>query len=85
MCAALCAAMLQALVQAHKTSRERVLANSGVEIVVHALVSFPASSKLVQHASMVLERLGLPAHPEDERATQRAAQALEQARARWPK
>eukprot|EP01043_Picozoa_sp_COSAG02_P023887 COSAG02_NODE_1289_length_13445_cov_16.898322_4_plen_78_part_00 len=77
--------MLQALVQAHKSSREHVLANGGVELVVQALVSFPASSKLVQHASMLLERLGLPAHPADERATQRAAKALEQARARWPK
>ena len=77
--------MLQALVQAHKRSRERVKAVGGVEVLVQALVSYPASSKLVQHASMVLERLGLPAHPEDEQATQRAAKALEQARARWPK
>jgi hypothetical protein len=75
--------MLQALVQSHRKSRERVLANGGAEAVVHALVSFPASSKLIQHASMVLESLGLPAHPQDERATQRAARALEQARARW--
>ena len=84
-CAVLYAAMLQALVHAHKLSRKRVLANSGVETVVQTLVSFPASSKLVQHASMILERLGLPVHAEDERATLRAAHALEQARARWPK
>lgn len=77
--------MLQALVRSHKKSRLRVLANGGVEAVVQALVSFPSSSRLIQHASMVLERLGLPAHPEDERATQRAAKALEQARSRWAK
>ena len=77
--------MLQTLVHSHRKSRDRVMANSGADVIVQALVSYPASPKLIQHASLVLERLGLPVHPDDEIATQRAAKALDQARARWPK
>lgn len=77
--------MLQTLAHSHSESRDRVLANSGVDVIVQALLSYPDSHKLIQHASLALEHLGLPEHPNDETATQRAAKALEQARARWPK
>ena len=87
LCAACTAAMLAALIESHKRSRQLVLSSNGVEIIVQTLVAHPTSHKLMQHASQVLERLlaGMPQHPEDEAATRRATKALEEARARWPK
>ena len=85
-CVFLCsAALLQALADKHKPSRRRILSCGGVEAIVSALVVHAGSSKLMQHGSTALDRLGLPAHPEDDAAVEKAAKALEEARSRWPR
>ena len=78
------AALLRALTDKHKPSRRRILSCGGVEAIVSALAEHTASTKLMQHGSMALDRLGLPAHPEDDAAVEKAAQALEEAQSCWP-